>query len=50
MSTHIIECVFVKIKMETLKLDRDCIIGVIYKPPNSNIKEFSNTINNANYT
>ena len=44
MSTPILESVFIEIKKQTINTDKVCIVGVIYKPPISNIHEFTNII------
>ncbi len=39
-----IESVFIEIKKHAINSDKDCIVGIIYKPLNGNIQEFTNTI------
>lgn len=44
-STEFIECVFIELFKGKVNSNKHIIIGVIYRPPNTNIEEFNNCLN-----
>lgn len=44
-STEVIECIFIEVFKSKLNSNKHYIIGVIYRPPNSNLEDFNNFLN-----
>ena len=42
----IMESLFIEIDKNNINKDKNCIIGVIYRPPDTDVKEFNQSINN----